>query len=129
MTIATRLLRWIDQTGNFLANGDPDSTISARIGYHNRNGDAYASSYWLTLKRLVDWVFAPLDGEGHCQQAFMYDQHEHFRGVSLISGILLAMITVVGCLAVMVVTRPIHTLLLVSSSAIYAYSDIILEIL
>jgi len=55
----------LDQLANALTGGNPDMTISARIGQF-----APGSAYWGTLERLVDWAFAPIQRR-HCWKAFI----------------------------------------------------------
>lgn len=58
-----RLLVAIDQLGNTVADGDPDETISSRVG---RN--AVAGRRWaLILEKLIDAI--PCFGKGHCRRA------------------------------------------------------------
>tara|TARA_R110002167_G_scaffold188319_1_gene389830 strand:- start:13455 stop:13874 length:420 start_codon:yes stop_codon:yes gene_type:complete len=105
MTWAARFVRWVDQTGNFFANGDPDSTISARIGYHTRPEVKHPGRFWLWLRSVVDWSFMPWDGPFHCWQAYQYDRNERFRGVGIVSGLLMSAFVLLGCVAVVVVNR------------------------
>lgn len=55
----------IDQLGNTLAGGHPDSTISARIGYFSENVCS-VKVYWKNLERIIDFTFFPIDGPKHC---------------------------------------------------------------
>ncbi len=105
MTWGVRFVRWLDQTGNFIANGDPDSTISARIGHHTRPEVKYPGRFWLWMRDIVDWAFYPWDGPGHCGGAYVYDRHERFRAVGWFSGPVMAVFVVLGCAAVVVINR------------------------
>lgn len=65
---AKNILISIDQFFNVLAGGDPDMTISARLG---RN---YKGTF---LERFVDFLFKWQGHEqGHCENADEYEQDE-----------------------------------------------------
>ena len=59
----------IDQLGNAIAGGNPDSTISARVGYFSdktlREKTLGRHAYWKGLERIIDFAFFPIDGEKH----------------------------------------------------------------
>jgi hypothetical protein len=59
----------VDQFGNALAGGNPDNTISARVGYYNHH--YYETNkvpwYWSLFERIIDTAFYPVDGPAHCQ--------------------------------------------------------------
>ena len=59
----------LDQLANAICGGNPDMTISARIGQF-----APTSRYWRTLERLVDWAFYPWQGPGHCYYAYLAER-------------------------------------------------------
>ena len=73
MTWGRSVLIAIDQLFNALAGGNPDETISARLGYLD-----YIRKTWLArpLRILVDVTFYPLDGWGHCHNAYYYSMPE-----------------------------------------------------
>lgn len=56
----------VDQLSNALTGGNPDMTISARIGQFSHN-----SLYWRKLEKLVDWAFLPVEGPNHCWRAMI----------------------------------------------------------
>ena len=58
----------IDQLVNTLFGGYADETISARC-YRKRH-----KRYWAVLRFLLDLIFYPIDGKGHCMQAFNNEQ-------------------------------------------------------
>lgn len=77
----------LDQLANVLAGGNSDNTISARIGYYNhieKNEkvnvieNEKATWYWKKYKQIIDWTFEPIDGVGHCHEAFHNDAGEEF---------------------------------------------------
>lgn len=66
----------LDQAWGSLANCNVDSTISATIGnYHKKEG----GKYWNSMRWMVDTTFYPIDGEGHCRQAYESDPNEDFE--------------------------------------------------
>lgn len=61
-----RLLIAVDQLGNTLTGGDPDETISSRVGKA-----AVAGSKWgLRAEAVIDWLF----WEGHCRECIEADE-------------------------------------------------------
>ncbi len=78
-----------DQLGNALAKGNPDNTISSRIGYFNYEKENFKSTYWKVLERIVNYIFRPIDGIDHCYQAYISDKNEKFENVNYISDIIL----------------------------------------
>lgn len=70
----------IDQFGNALAGGNPDNTISARVGYYSHH--YYEANkvpwYWSLFERIIDTTFYPVDGPAHCHEAFHNDAGEVF---------------------------------------------------
>ena len=80
-----RIFISLDQLGNALAGGNPDATISQRLGYFNAERPMKATNL---LMKLVDWTFKPVDGEGHCRQAYEMSTEEHMRGNDVALGIM-----------------------------------------
>lgn len=80
MTYLKRNLIALDQFGNTLADGEPDCTISARVGYHVVNK---RKRYWLILRFLIDNCFYPLEGPNHCKRAYYMDMEEDFHSGSM----------------------------------------------
>lgn len=70
----------IDQFGNALAGGNSDNTISARVGYYNHH--YYEPNkvpwYWRWFEKIIDTAFHPVDGPGHCHEAYHNDAGEVF---------------------------------------------------
>lgn len=65
----------VDQFGNTLFGGNPDSTISARTGYFSaRTGERF----WILQERLINYAFKPVDGPNHCREAWQADANEVF---------------------------------------------------
>lgn len=71
MSYGMNLLISIDQLGNTVSGGNPDSTISARVGYFTQNRNKTKMYYyWKGLEKLINFSFYPLDGADHCHQAY-----------------------------------------------------------
>ena len=90
MTYLGKLFVAIDQLGNTLAGGNPDNTISARVGYFSIEGNSKYSWYWKSIQFIINTTFWPLDGKGHCIQAYYNDAGEEYKptGLSLIHFVL-----------------------------------------
>jgi hypothetical protein len=69
----------IDQLGNTIAGGDPDNTISARVGYYTHHGETIIRPYWNMLEHIINITFWPVDGKGHCHMAYHNDAGEKFE--------------------------------------------------
>ncbi len=96
-----------DQLVNAITGGNPDISISARIGYHVRQS---RSTYWKTLSKIVDVTFYPLDGAGHCDLSYMGDMFEDYAEEldELEKGVLALTVTV-SCILLII---PIYLLAL-----------------
>jgi hypothetical protein len=68
------LLVAIDQFGNAICGGNPDCTISARVGYNVIRIKTAAKYYWKTIASIIDYTFWPLQGWGHCYDAYLADK-------------------------------------------------------
>ena len=94
----------IDQLGNALTGGNPDSTVSARVGYFSVNA-IKRQALWKSLEAIIDYAFYPVDGRRHCYQAWQADKDEHFKRGSDFARVLLSIIIVVACLVIAIVLR------------------------
>lgn len=94
-----------DQLGNALAKGNPDNTISARIGYFNYSQNKLNSRYWKLLEKIVNFTFRPIDGADHCFQAYCLDRNEKFEDVDYISDIILFFFVVFPCIPLFIFIR------------------------
>jgi hypothetical protein len=67
------LFYYTDILLNALAGGHPDITVSARTGryaaYYGDRGTLTAK-FWNLMEWMIDTTFYPLDGVGHCKQAY-----------------------------------------------------------
>lgn len=65
------LLIALDQGINTLIGGDPDETISSRVGRASLAGRRRAR----IAESIIDWLFMLLgDGPGHCQRNIEWDE-------------------------------------------------------
>ncbi len=94
----------IDQLGNAIAGGNPDSTISARVGYFSELAER-AKAYWKSLEKIIDFSFYPIDGPRHCYQAWQNDKDELFKRGSDLARVLLSVFIVVACVVIAIVLR------------------------
>jgi hypothetical protein len=96
----------IDQLGNALADGNPDNTISARVGYFASN--EYKSKikpYWRTLERIIDFTFEPIQGPCHCRNAWLAEADETDTQGSYIARVILGVFVGLGCLTISMFIR------------------------
>ncbi|WP_417602506.1 hypothetical protein [Owenweeksia hongkongensis] len=68
----------IDQLINTIAGGDPDNTISSRIGYYAEHGPENQKKMWKAFAWITDKTFWPLEGDDHCHIAYHADPGENF---------------------------------------------------
>lgn len=102
MTYAKAVLVGIDQLGNAIAGGNPDCTISGRIGYYQEHARRPYVWYWNMLAFVVNLTFYPWDGPGHCAQAYEKEKDEdHFITNNPIALFLLSIFTLGSCLIMM----------------------------
>jgi hypothetical protein len=63
---------WIgqDQLVNVIHNGDPDHTISGRVGHMSLQGSKTAA----VMERIIDWMFyVAIKQEQHCRKSIEWD--------------------------------------------------------
>ena len=88
----------IDQLGNAIAGGNPDNTISGRVGFFASDGHrSKIKTYWKALERVIDFTFEPLQGPRHCYHAWKGEPDEADSEVTYITRMLLGIFVVVGC--------------------------------
>jgi hypothetical protein len=88
------LLLSLDQSGNAVFRGNPDSTISARTGYFAARG---SDSFWVAQERLINYSFKPLDGPNHCRQAWQADKNEEFYDAGVVAKVGMALTVIPLC--------------------------------
>jgi hypothetical protein len=88
----------IDQLGNAIAGGNPDNTISGRVGFFaSDDHKSKIKSYWKALERIIDLTFEPLQGTRHCYRAWQGEPEETDTEVTYITRIILGIFVTVGC--------------------------------
>ena len=96
----------IDQLGNAIAAGNPDNTISARVGYFASNEHpSKIKQYWKALQGIIDFTFAPIQGPGHCYHAWQAEADETDTQGSYIARVILGVFVAAGCIIISVFIR------------------------
>jgi hypothetical protein len=91
----------IDQLGNAIADGNPDNTISARVGYFASNAHQNKiKGYWKILEKIIDFSFAPIQGPGHCYNSWQAEADELDTQGSYTARIILGIFVAAGCLII-----------------------------
>jgi len=107
----------IDQLGNVLAGGNPDNTISSRVGFYT---EKYYSKFdiplkWKIFRSIIDFTFYPIDGNNHCKEAYYNDAGEEFdEGTSDIAIAVLAILIILSCLVISILLYLLYFLGLVN---------------
>lgn len=106
----------IDQLGNVLAGGNPDNTISSRVGYYTRSSDESKIPFqWKLFRNIINSTFWPIDGPNHCREAYLNDAGEEFdEGTSDIAVALLAILIIVSCIFIAALLYLLYALRIVS---------------
>lgn len=80
MKYILHLLISIDQLGNVIAGGNPDNTISARVGFYNHHypDDQKVTFFYKAFEWIINTTFWPIDGPNHCHEAYHNDAGEFF---------------------------------------------------
>jgi hypothetical protein len=88
----------IDQLGNAIADGNPDNTISARVGYFASDDyEGRIKPYWKALEQIIDFAIAPVQGPGHCRRAWQAEADETDTQGTYVARIILGIFVGVGC--------------------------------
>lgn len=122
----TNLFVAIDQLGNVLAGGNPDNTISSRVGYYTKDKKHKKVKWrWLLLENIINTTFYPIDGENHCREAFYNDAGEVFdEGTSDYAIAALFIIIFISCLLIGLILYPLYALGVVSPKKINRTANI-----
>ena len=108
----------IDQLGNVIAGGNPDNTISSRVGYYNQHRKAgkKAPIQWRIFEDVINFSFYPIDGKGHCHEAFHNDAGEEFDESTnnILVAILAAIIIIPSCIVISILLYLLFALGIVS---------------
>lgn len=65
----------LDQLLNTLLGGNPDITISARVGF---NAKYNKNRVWKIIQAIINYTFEPFDRKSHCYDAYLADK-ENYR--------------------------------------------------
>lgn len=95
----------IDQLGNAVAGGYPDSTISARTGYFANEAKPHFRFYWKIMEFIINFAFYPIDGPNHCYEEYYKGRGEHKETGSDLMRAVLGLIIIVFCIPIALVTR------------------------
>ncbi len=119
MEYFTNLLISIDQLGNVIAGGNPDNTVSSRIGYYTQHGKD-TGWQWFVLEKIINTTFWPLDGPNHCHEAFHNDAGEEFdKNINNILVTIIATLFIVpSCLLMCVILYTLYLLQIISPKKI-----------
>ena len=101
----------IDQLGNAIGGGNPDSTISARVGHFSehtdRNKHRSKYVYWKTLEWIIDLAFQPIDGKNHCKNAVDADPDGRYERGNDLTQFVLSVIVFIVCPFIAIVLWPL----------------------
>ena len=109
----------IDQLGNTIAGGNPDNTISSRVGFYNKHNTIpgeKAPWQWRLFQKIINLSFWPIDGKGHCHEAFHNDAGEDFdkNTKNILVAILAAVIIIPSCVLISILLYTLYALRIVS---------------
>ena len=89
-------LIWFDQGVNWLAGGNPDCTISACSFVYK------SDKFWGRMERMINYVFKPIDGPDHCQQAYVLDKGEEYTNGGYLRKGIIGLCVLIFCLVAIV---------------------------
>lgn len=96
----------IDQFFNAIACGNPDATISARVGYFSdKRRKTPFKGYWKTLELVINFTFYPIEGPDHCKQSYHADKYEKFKKGNDLAKCILGLFVIVGCIPISIILR------------------------
>lgn len=108
----------IDQFGNVIAGGNPDNTISSRVGFYNKHNisDDKAPWQWRVFEKIINFSFWPIDGKDHCHEAFYNDSGEEFdeNTKNILVAILASVIIIPSCVLICILLYSLYVLGIVS---------------
>jgi len=121
MKYLSNLFVSIDQLGNVIAGGNPDNTISLRVGFYTekfyKKGSVPAK--WQIFKQIINFAFYPIDGEGHCKQAYFNDAGEgQDDDTSDLAIAVLAIIIIPSCIVIALLLYLLYAFRIVSPKKI-----------
>ncbi len=118
----------IDQLGNVIAGGNPDNTISSRVGYYTNHHNIMnkAPWQWRVFEKIIDFTFWPIDGPNHCHEAFHSDAGESFdeNTNNILVALLATILIIPSCIAICIVLYTLYLFRIVSPRKINRNQDI-----
>lgn len=121
MTFFINFFISIDQLGNVLAGGNPDNTISSRVGYYTEKyyDPDKIPLRWTLFKNIINFTFFPIDGKNHCKEAYFNDAGEEFdKGTSDFAVAILAILIIFSCLFIAILLYILYAFGIVSPKKI-----------
>ena len=115
MNFITNFLISIDQLGNVIAGGNPDNTISSRVGYYTEKyyPEERIPFRWRLFRDIINFTFYPIDGKNHCKEAYFNDAGEEFdSGTSDVAVAILAVLIIISCFFIATLLYLLYLLLL-----------------
>ena len=109
----------IDQLGNVIAGGNPDNTISSRVGFYNNHNTASGEKVpwqWRLFQEIINFSFWPIDGKGHCHEAFHNEAGKDFdkNTKNILVAILAAVIIIPSCVFISILLYTLYALRIIS---------------
>ena len=112
----------IDQLGNTIAGGNPDNTISSRVGFYNQHNKSGTKApwQWRVFEKIINFTFYPIDGEAHCHEAYHNDAGEAFdlHTKNIIVALLAAIIIIPSCILIAFLLYTLYLFRIVSPKQI-----------
>jgi hypothetical protein len=96
------LLTAVDQLGNAIAGGNPDVTVSGRVGYQSI---VSGSRYWKIMEWIINFTFEPIDGNNHCNKTYMNDNDVDNYNSPVVALVALSFIAGITCIVLIPVIR------------------------
>ena len=87
------------QAANAFTGGHADVSISARIGEKNLYDKV--NWFWRSAMWIVDNTFYPVDGKGHCYNAYLNDSYEDYQSNRLPKQLQVFGLYMVACIVVL----------------------------
>jgi hypothetical protein len=95
MSWVYNLLVSLDQLANTLIGGNPDVTISGKVGLKSSK-----DSKWVWLEQLIDFTFEPIE-TNHCLRTYL-DENDFDDSDNLI---VTSIVAVIGCVVLIPIIR------------------------
>ena len=96
MSYIRNLLVAGDQFINTLCGGDPDATISGRVGHFAIRAEGSQAVFWRCLAFCIDWALLPVDGPRHCWRVSLVEGGRYRPGSDLARAVL-ALLSLPAC--------------------------------